>query len=187
VLLGSDFRLIQSWGVLLGTSLLTMGMSARVGMSPLLSTFAMGVTIAAVSRHRDEIVAMVAPTERPVILPALLLAGAHVNPKAAPFLPWVVAIAIAARIFGKLATGLVVRAVSPFARGTTPLLGIGLLSSGSVAMSVGLAFAMRFPGPIGHSVLFTAAAAAVLGELVGPPALRAALRRAGELAGKEAA
>ncbi|MGK3962316.1 cation:proton antiporter [Sorangium sp. So ce118] len=182
VLLGSDFRLIQSWGVLLGTSLLTMGTSARVGLSPLLATFAMGVTIAAVSRHREEIVAMVAPTERPVILPALLLAGAHVSPNAAPFLPWIVAIALMARVAGKLATGLVLRVASPDARETSPWLGLGLLSSGAVAMSVGLAFALRFPGPVGHTVLFTAAAAAVFGEFVGPQALRATLRKAGELA-----
>ncbi|KYF82403.1 potassium transporter Kef, partial [Sorangium cellulosum] len=168
VLLGSDFRLIQSWGVLLGTSLLTMGTSARVGLSPLLATFAMGVTIAAVSRHREEIVAMVAPTERPVILPALLLAGANVSPKAAPFLPWIVAIALVARVAGKLATGLVFRVASPDARETSPWLGLGLLSSGAMAMSVGLAFALRFPGPVGHTVLFTAAAAAVFGEFVGP-------------------
>ncbi|WP_437922709.1 cation:proton antiporter [Sorangium sp. So ce291] len=185
VLLGSDFRLIQSWGVLLGTSLLTMGTSARVGLSPLLATFAMGVTIAAVSRHREEIVAMVSPTERPVILPALLLAGAHVSPKAAPFLPWIVAIALVARVAGKLATGLVLRVASPDARETSPWLGLGLLSSGAVAMSVGLAFALRFPGPVGHTVLFTAAAAAVFGELVGPQALRATLRKAGELAAPE--
>lgn len=185
VLLGSDFRLIQSWGVLLGTSLLTMGTSARVGLSPLFAAFAMGVTIAAISRHRDEIVAMVAPTERPVILPALLLAGAHVNPKAAPFLPWIVAIALGARLVGKLATGLVFRVVSPDARETSPWLGLGLLSSGAVAMSVGLAFALRFPGPVGHTVLFAAAAAAVFGELVGPQALRATLRKAGELAAPE--
>ncbi|WP_437683845.1 cation:proton antiporter [Sorangium sp. So ce131] len=185
VLLGTDFRLIQSWGVLLGTSLLTIGASARVGLLPLLATFSMGVTIAAVSRHRDEIVAMVAPTERPVILPSLLLAGAHLSPKAAPFLPWVVAIALAARVAGKLTTGLVLRVVSPDARETSPLLGAGLLSSGAVAMSVGLAFSLRFPGPIGATVLFTAAAAAVFGEFVGPQALRATLRKAGELAAPE--
>ncbi|WP_437979066.1 cation:proton antiporter [Sorangium sp. So ce295] len=185
VLLGSDFRLIQSWGVLLGASLLTMGTSARVGLSPLFAAFAMGVTIAALSRHRDEIVAMVAPTERPVILPSLLLAGAHVNPKAAPFLPWIVAIALGARLVGKLATGLVFRVVSPDARETSPWLGLGLLSSGAVAMSVGLAFALRFPGPVGHTVLFAATAAAVFGELVGPQALRATLRKAGELAAPE--
>lgn len=185
VLLGTDFRLIQSWGVLLGTSLLTIGTSARVGLSPLLAAFAMGVTIAAVSRHREEIVAMVAPTERPVILPALLLAGAYANPNAAPFLPWIVALALVVRFAGKLATGLVFRVASPGARETSPWLGLGLLSSGAMAMSVGLAFALRFPGPVGHTVLFTAAAAAVFGEFVGPQALRATLRRAGELAAPE--
>jgi Kef-type K+ transport system membrane component KefB len=179
VLLGNDFRLIQSWGVLLGTSLLTIGMSARAGLSPLFSTFVMGVTIAALSRHRLEIEAMVAPTERPVLLPALLLAGAHLNVKAAPFLPWVVGIAIVFRTLGKFTMGQVIR-ILPEAR-AQPLLGLGLMSSGALAMSVGLAFALRFPGRVGDTVLATAAAVTLFGEFVGPAALRSMLRRANEI------
>jgi Kef-type K+ transport system membrane component KefB len=181
VLLGSDFRLIQSWGVLLGTSLLTIGIAARVGLSPLLATFTMGVTIAAASRHRDEIVAMVAPTERPVLLPALLLAGAHVNPKAAPFLLPIAGVALAVRVIAKLGAGLVIRAAFPEARGTGRALGLGLLSSGAVAMSVGLAFALRFPGQVGDTILVVATAATIFGEFAGPAALSAGLRQAGEI------
>jgi Kef-type K+ transport system membrane component KefB len=186
VLLGNDFRLIQSWGVLLGTSLLTIGIAARLGLSPLLAAFTMGVTIAGVSKHRDEIVEMVAPTERPVILPALLLAGAHVEPKAAPFLLPVAGVALAARVIAKLGAGLVVRAAFPEARATRRSLGLGLVSSGAVAMSVGLAFALRFPGPVGGTVLFTAAVATIAGEFVGPTALRALLRQAGEIVAEPA-
>lgn len=181
VLLGSDFRLIQSWGVLLGTSLLTIGTAARAGLSPLLAAFAMGVTIAAVSRHREEIVTMVAPTEQPVLLPALLLAGAHIDPRAAPFLLPIAVVAIAVRVVAKLGTGLVVRAAFPEARGTGRSIGLGLLSSGAVAISVGLAFALRFPGPVGGTVLAVAVAATLFGEFSGPAALRAVLRQAGEI------
>ncbi len=182
VLLGSDFRLIQSWGVLLGTSLLAIGTSARLGLSPQLAAFAMGVTIAGASRHREEIVEMVAPTERAVLLPVLLLAGAHVEPRDARFLLPIVGVALAARAAAKLGAGLVVRAAFREARGAGPGLGLGLLSSGAVAMSVGLAFALRFPGEVGRAVLAAAAASTLAGEFVGPAALRAALRRAGEIA-----
>ena len=48
-------------------------------------------------------------------------------------------------------------------------------------MSVGLAFAIRFPGPVGDSVLATAFVACVAGEMIGPLALRRVLRGAGEI------
>ena len=181
VLLGSDFRLIQSWGVLIGTSLLLIGATARTGLSPLFAAFVMGMAIASLSRHREEIVAMVAPTERPVLLPALLLAGAHVNLKTAPYLPWVLAAAIGARALGKVVMGLLVRLAVRDARPAGPAFGFGLMSSGAVAMATGLAFALRFPGPVGDTVLASAAAVTLFGEFVGPAALRSTLRQVGEI------
>jgi hypothetical protein len=56
-----------------------------------------------------------------------------------------------------------------------------------VELSIGLAFALRFPGPIGETVVVSAAAATLLGELVAPAGLRAALRRSGEASVEPAA
>jgi len=67
----------------------------------------------------------------------------------------------------------------PLRRAGAPLVP-GLLACGPSSMSIGLAFALRFPGRIGDTVLVCAAAATLLGELVAPVGLRAALRRAGE-------
>lgn len=184
-LLGSDFRLIQSWSVLIGTSLLTVGMTSRVGLSPLFAAFVMGITIASISRHREEIIAMVAPSERPVLLPALLLAGAHVNFRSASYLPWIVGIAVVVRVIGKVGMGSLLRLVIPEARSSGRLFGFGLLSSGALAMSIGLAFALQFPGPIGDTVLAAAAVVTVFGEFVGPAAMRSSLRVAGEIAAAE--
>ena len=181
VLLGSDFRLIQSWGVLLGSSLLTIGTASRFGLSPLLATFVMGVTMAGASQHRREIVAMVAPTERAVLLPVLLLAGAHLRPLAAPYLLPIAGAALGARVLAKLGAGLIVRATCEDARGTSPVLGLSMLSCGAVAMSMGLGFALRFPGNVGDAVLLAAAVSTVFGEFVGPAALRSVLRKAGEI------
>jgi len=67
----------------------------------------------------------------------------------------------------------------PLRRAGAPLVP-GLMACGPNSMSIGLAFALRFPGRIGDTVLVCAAAATLLGELIAPPGLRAALRRAGE-------
>jgi hypothetical protein len=180
VLLGRDFRRDESWGVLLGMSLLAVGICARLGLSAICALFAMGGTIALVSTHRGAIRELVAPTERAVLHPALLLAGAHVDLRA-PALPFVVLFALSARAVAKLLVGFCVQAVSPPARAAGPMFGMGLMSSGALAMTIGLAFALRFPGDIGNTVLTTAVAATLLGAFIGPTALRATLRQAGEV------
>lgn len=182
VLLGKEFRLAESWGVLLGTAVFAIGMGARLELSTLLVAFAMGVTIARLSRHRAEVRAMVRVTERPVLLPALLLAGARIDLLPFPEV-WttLVVVAIGARLALKLLAGALVRKAWPEVHRAGPLLGLGMLSAGTLSISIGLAFALRFPGPIGDTVLMTAALTTLLGEFIGPGALRRALRAAGEI------
>ncbi|HEU4404605.1 MAG TPA: potassium transporter Kef [Polyangiaceae bacterium] len=183
LLLGRDFRLDESWGVLLGASVLAIGLSTRLGLSTMTTLFAFGVAIATVSPHRDEVWAMVEPTERTVLQPLLLLAGARIDADAVPAGFWVIGAALAARVLAKGATGLALRASAP-ARAAPPALGLGLLSTGAVCLSIGLIFALRFPGRVGDTVLVVAAATTIFGEFVGPPLLRSALRRAGEIAAR---
>jgi hypothetical protein len=93
----------------------------------------------------------------------------------------VVALALLARIVGKLLSGFVVRAMVPVARPAGPLLGIVLLSSGPVSVSCGFVFALRFPGRVGDTLLVCSAASAVLGELISTFALKNMLTQLGEL------
>lgn len=179
-LLGRTFRIADAWGVLFGVSLLGVGIAERLDLSVITTLFALGVTLSRLSPHRRELAAMLAPTERPVMLPALLLAGAHVDLGAAPYLPFVLGAAVAARVAGKALVGLGILAASRAARPAGPRLGLGLLPAGALSMSVGLAFALRFHGAVGAVVLTAAAAITLFGEFVGPASLRAALARAGE-------
>jgi hypothetical protein len=181
-LLGREFRLHESWGVLLGTSLFATGLAARLNLSFIAVMFFMGITLAALSRHRDEVAAMAGPTERPVLLPALLLAGARINPQATPGLWWIVGVALASRVIAKLVSGWILAAGFPAARRAGGTLGLGLLSTGALAVAIGLSFALRFPGPVGDTVLVTVAVVTVFGEFIGPARLRASLQRAGEIA-----
>jgi Kef-type K+ transport system membrane component KefB len=181
VLLGRTFRIAEAWSVMLGMSMLTIGTASRLGLSALAAMFVMGTSLSALSRHRSDITAMIAPTERPVMLPALLLAGASVDFTAARWLPWVLGAAVLARFAAKEVVGLAMQAALPAARRAGPRLGLGLGSTGALAMSIGLTFALRFPGAVGGVVLAAAAVVTVVGEIVGPASLRACLRRAGEV------
>jgi Kef-type K+ transport system membrane component KefB len=181
-LLGRETRLHESWGVMLGTALFAIGLAVRLKLPFVTMMFFMGIALGTSSRHRDDIAAMIAPTEQPVLLPALVLAGARINPQATPHLPLIVGTAIGVRLFVKLVVGFLVWRGYRVARPAGASLGLGLLSTGALAMAVGLSFALRFPGVVGDTILVTVAAVTVFGEFVGPTRLRIALTRAGEIA-----
>lgn len=181
LLLGREFRRDESWGILLGTSLLGTGAAARLNLSPLSATFAMGLTLAIVSRHRVEIKAMVTPTEKPVLLPVVLLAGAYLNVKLSPALLVLVGLALAVKISARVLCGLLMSLSSPAVRGVGLEFGGSMLSSGALGLAVALAFVVRHPGAVSDAVLLLAALGVLVGEWLGPGALRRALTRAGEI------
>ncbi|MDP9148599.1 MAG: potassium transporter Kef [Myxococcota bacterium] len=181
LLVRSELRLEDTWAVLFGVSLVAIGATARLALSALTACFFMGIATSALSRHRRELRSMVTPTERPVLLPALLLAGARVDFRATPALGWIAAAAIFARVVAKILVGWSLAIGSPSVRKAGPLVGLALLSSGSLAMSIGLVFALRFPGAVGDTVLAVAVLSATVGEFVAPVRLRRALQSAGEI------
>jgi hypothetical protein len=182
LLVGDEFHVHTTWGVLFGTSLLGIGLAIRVGIASLAIMFFMGFAMALVSPHRQALRDAVAPTERPVLLPALLLAGARLDLQVLRVrgVAIVIAAAIGARIAGKLVSGLMLRATRE-ARGASNAIGLGLLSSGALAISLGLAFALRYPGTIGDCVLLTSVFTSIFGEFVAPAMLRRVLAQVGEV------
>ena len=185
LLLGREFRRDESWGILLGTSLLGTGAAARLNLSPISATFAMGLTLAIVSRHRLEIKAMVTPTEKPVLLPVVLLAGAYVNVQLAPVLLVLVAAALVAKIVARVVSGMALSVALSPVRGVGFEVGGSMLSSGALGLALALAFVVRHPGAVGDAVLLLAALGVLIGEWLGPGALRRALTRAGEIKPEE--
>jgi len=186
LLVRSELRLEDTWGVLFGVTLIAIGTSERLGLSTLTAAFFVGIAVSLFSRHRRELRAMVAPTERPVLLPALLLAGARIDLHMSPALPWIAGAAIGARLVAKVIVGWMLAISSRSARKAGWLVGLSLLSSGGLAVCVGLAFALRFPGTVGDTVLAIAVLSAMVGEFLGPVRLRRALQAAGEIRETEA-
>jgi len=178
LLLGRDFRRDESWGVLLGTGLLTVGAADRAGLSLLGAMFGMGLILAA-SRHRLEIKAMLTPTEKPVLLPVTLLAGAYLNLKLPVLMFVLVGLAVAAKVAARVLLGLAL-GTGP-ARGTGADFGMSMLASGGFTIAAALAFSTRVPGVASDAVLLFAVVSTILGEALSPAALRSSLEHAGEL------
>jgi hypothetical protein len=172
------------WSALVGTLLLGVGTAARFGFCTIFVTFVMGIALAAMSPERRVLRRMVAPTERAVLFPMLLLAGARLDVR--PLLESraivvLVVVVLLARIAGKLLSGVIVRVAVPAARPAGGALGLVLLSSGPVSISTGFVFALRFPGVVGDTLLVCAAACAILGEIVSTLALKGLLTHLGEI------
>ncbi|MGC4091571.1 MAG: potassium transporter Kef [Polyangiaceae bacterium] len=180
LLLGREFRRDESWGILLGTSLLGMGIAARLGLSALSTTFFLGLTVALVSPHRSDVKTMVAPTEKPVMLPVALLAGASVNPQA-PYLMALVTTGLLARLLLELVRGTLHGWFVARTRPAGALLGLGMVSTGAFSLASAVALELRLPPELGNSVLGYTVTSLLTGELLGPLLLRHTLLRVGDI------
>jgi hypothetical protein len=89
-------------------------------------------------------------------------------------------VALGARLLAELVRGVILVIVLPPARAAGPALGLGMTSTGAISLALAFTLAVRSPGPASQAVLALAAAAVLLGELVGPAMLRRSLERAGE-------
>jgi hypothetical protein len=179
-LLGRTLRPAAFWSLLFGLSLLATGTAERLDLSVLASGFSLGLALAVASPLRAEAREMAGSVEGAVILPALFLAGTRVAPVTGPAL-WVAGAVLLARLAAGLLAAGVVAAVDPRIRRGGPWLAAAFLPTGPLGIAIALAVNLRSPGPLGDLVLATTVAAAVVGEFLGPPALRRALRRAREL------
>jgi hypothetical protein len=180
VLLGRTMRVTTFWGLLFGFSLLATGVSEQLDLASIGAGFALGLVLAVVSPLRREARALAAGVEGAVILPALFLAGVRAPVLSGASL-WIVAAAIAARLVSALLSAALVAATSPAARRGGGALSLVFFPVGPFGIAIALAIDLRFPGPAGNLILATTVATAIAGEFIGPPALRRALRRAGEL------
>ncbi|NUP14476.1 MAG: potassium transporter Kef [Polyangiaceae bacterium] len=173
-------RSSQRWGILLGTGLLCVGVCLRLGLSAVSAMFVMGMLATGLAKERRALQELLATTERAVMLPALVLAGAHiVFPDAMPFVP-IAIVVVVMRVVAKGFSGRILGRTLEAKHGPQSL-GLGLLPAGILSIAIGLAFAMRYPGVVSEWVLALAALNALIGEVVGTAFLRRALRNAGEI------
>jgi hypothetical protein len=182
LLLGREFRSNESWGLLLGLSLLGAGMAFQLDLSAVAVTFCLGLTISLVSRHVQDIRALVAPTEKAVMLPVALLAGAAIAPIG---LPWylfagLVAAALLARLFAEFVRGFFLWAIFKAARRAGPLLGLAMTATGGFTLAAGVELHYALGEPLGSALLLLAAVGAIVGAVLGPLQLRRSLSRVGE-------
>jgi hypothetical protein len=180
-LVGRTPRHVEWWTLMLGCTWFASGVATNLDQSGMAATFMLGLALNLFSVHAHELRTMFSRTEGAVLLPALVLAGAHARLPSVPLETILVAVALLARTLGAMMTGATIACVRKSTRPAAGWLGLGMLSSGTLTMMVGFALALRFEGRAGRLALIIAGLGTLLGELIGPFALRRALKRAGEL------
>ena len=168
---------VERWTILLGAAWLATGMTKSLGLSALAANFALGLTVNVFSREAKGLRTQLGPTEGAVLLPALLLAGARLTLPASEAEIALIAIAVGARFATSFAFGYLLSFFHRETRGMGGMLGAGMLASGTLTMIVAFGISLRCPPEIARPALAIAFVGTLLGELIGPAALRRAFGR----------
>jgi Kef-type K+ transport system membrane component KefB len=162
-----------------GVVLICVGASRWLGVSPLISTLALGATVANASPHGERLLRALGTADPPLYAAFFVLAGAELVPSAVLNLGLVGALYAVARTAGKLGGarfGLRRQDVPPLVRRH---LGYCLLSSSSLAVGLTIQIRSAFPA-YAATVTGIVLAAVLIFEIVGPLLTRRALILTGE-------
>jgi Kef-type K+ transport system membrane component KefB len=162
-----------------GAVLIAVGASRALGLSPLISTLALGATVANASRHGDRLLRALGRADPPLYAAFFVLAGAELVPASVLGLGAIGGAYIAARASGKIVgarIGLRGQDVPPVVRRH---LGLCLVSSSSLAVGLTIQIRAAFPA-YATTVTGIVLAAVVIFEIIGPLLTRRALFATGE-------
>ena len=163
----------------IGAVLIAVGASRWMGLSPLISTLALGATVANASSQGDHLLRALGRADPPLYAAFFVLAGAELVPSSVLGLGLIGAGYTAARTIGKIAgarIGLRGQDVPTLVR---QQLGLCLVSSSSLAVGLTIQIRSAFP-EYAARVTGIVLAAVVIFEVVGPLLTRRALIRTGE-------
>jgi Kef-type K+ transport system membrane component KefB len=163
----------------IGVVLIAVGMSRWLGLSPLISTLALGATVANASVHGDRLLRALGRADPPLYAAFFVLGGAELVPAAVLGLGMVGGGYAAARAAGKIIgarLGLRGQDVPPLVR---QQLGYCLVSSSSLALGLTIQIRTAFP-EYAATVTGIVLAAIVIFEVIGPLLTRRALLVTGE-------
>lgn len=163
----------------IGAVLIAVGASHWLGLSPLISTLALGATMANASKHGDRLLRALGRADPPLYAAFFVLAGAELVPSSVLGLGLVGVFYTLARTVGKIVgtrIGLRGQTVPPLVR---QQIGYCLISSSSLAVGLTIQIRSAFP-EYAATVTGIVLAAVVIFEVVGPLLTRRALILTGE-------
>jgi Kef-type K+ transport system membrane component KefB len=163
----------------IGIVLIAVGMSRWLGLSPLISTLALGATVANASVHGDRLLRALGRADPPLYAAFFVLGGAELVPTAVLGLGMVGASYALARAAGKIVGARIGLRGQDVPRRVRQQLGYCLVSSSSLALGLTIQIRTAFP-EYAVTVTGIVLAAIVIFEVIGPLLTRRALIVTGE-------
>ncbi|MDP8236895.1 MAG: cation:proton antiporter [Candidatus Erginobacter occultus] len=196
-LLGCLLNFIFRWmrqkektlGTALGAILLAIGIAVAAEMDIILATMALGVTLTNLAPRRSkELFSLAQSFSSPIYVVFFVLVGARLDIGGMPLWLWgVVGLYVIGRSLGKIGgAGWGARIMhSPPA--VQRYSGIGLFAQGGIAVGLSIMASQHLgavefrPGmTLGDMIIFTVTASTLIVQILGPPLVKLAVKRAGE-------
>jgi Kef-type K+ transport system membrane component KefB len=165
--------------LVVGVVLITVGASRWLGLSPLISTLALGATIANASRHGQRLLGGLGQADPPLYAAFFVLAGAELVPSSVLSLGAVGVAYTLARAAGKIVGARIGLQGQDVPEAVRRQLGYCLVSSSSLAVGLTIQIRTAFPD-YAATVTGIVLAAVVIFEIIGPLLTRRALLLTGE-------
>jgi len=183
ILLAYFFRFLktptQILLVIVGTILLTAGISVELNISILLSNMMLGATVANILKPSSRPFEILSGFDAPLYLLFFVLAGASLEIGSLKQLGLVGIVYIFTRLPGEMLGAYIGAKLSKASDKVRRYLGLGLAPQAGVA--IGLAIIAKVYIPQGDLVLSTIILTTVVYELLGPPLVKIALEKAHEI------
>jgi Kef-type K+ transport system membrane component KefB len=167
----------------IGTVMLNMGLSVALGMDAILAAMALGATLVNVAprRSRDafQSIKKFAP---PIYVLFFVLVGAELQLFGTSAVIWIIAgTYVVGRTAGKIIGAYYGARMSGAPETVQRYLGMGLFAQGGVAVGLSIVAAHRFEATIGGEIIIIVTVTTMLVELLGPPFVKLAVTKAGEV------
>ena len=180
----------RSLAIAIGVILLVIGLAVAAGMDVILATMTLGVTLVNLApRRSSELLSVVRSFATPIYVIFFVLVGARLGIAAMPVWLWgVVAVYVVARSAGKFVGAYWGATISGAAQPVRRYAGLGLFAQGGVAVGLSIMASQRLGHimvtdtmALGDMVVFGVTATTLIVQIIGPPAVKLAIRLGGEM------
>ncbi|MBN1602138.1 MAG: cation:proton antiporter [Chitinispirillaceae bacterium] len=188
--LGKNEQKDKTLALAIGIILLVIGVAVAAKMDVILAAMTLGTTIANISPRRSkDLMALVRSTSIPIYVIFFVLVGAQLGIGNMPAWLWlVVACYVVGRVGGKVFGSYIGGKISKAEPVVMKYTGIGLFPQGGVAVGLSI-MASQHLGTmeliaglsLGEAVVFTVTATTLVAQIVGPPMVKLAVKKAGEI------
>lgn len=165
--------------LLIGCVLLTVGIASALGLSPLISSLAVGATMANLSSRSRKLFTALSRTDPPLYVIFFVLAGADLNLRLLPTLGALGIAYVVARMAGKLGGAWLGARRAGFGVRVERLLGLSILAQAGLAVGLVLIARDRFPD-LAPTVTTVVLGSVIVFEILGPLSAKIAISRSGE-------